>query len=133
MRQAVSSALYLRLISSPIEICCWGMGFRISTRPNDTSPSGLTVNFSAAGAGDAAPAAEDGSDADLHADAVFEGGYVGDNADQLIVLAEACKGFEGRVEGVFVESAEPFVEEEGVDPAFGARPIKRFIRREHSQ
>ncbi len=94
---------------------------------------GPALDLVAAGAGDAAPAAEDGSDADLHADAVFEGGYVGDNADQLIVLAEACKGFEGRVEGVFVESAEPFVEEEGVDPAFGARPIKRFIRREHSQ
>ena len=83
---------------------------------------GPALDLVAAGAGDAAPAAEDGSDADLHADAVFEGGYVGDNADQLIVLAEACKGFEGRVEGVFVESAEPFVEEEGVDPAFGARP-----------
>ena len=50
-----------------------------------------------------------------HVDAVFQFLHMGDDADEAAAFLEVHESFYGEVEGFGVESAEAFVDEDGVE------------------
>ena len=50
-----------------------------------------------------------------HVDAVFQFLHVGDDADEAAAFLEIHESFNGEIEGLDVEGAEAFVDEDGVE------------------